>query len=281
MCRIALLLLLPILTALPVASGEQWFWGEGEVSMAQYGWEEAQEKALERARKDALEKASGVEVRAGELAMQIERSDMAGVVDVFSSIIHSQSRGRIVEQADIAYESVGGTPPACKARGRFRIVSETAEPDPGFALHLDVNGRTAAASVRDGEKFVIGIRATKDCYVTILNLFSNDSLAVVYPNSLLQDNFVRANTYYSIFPESLSAVASFRANISAGKAQDIEYLIAVATTRGLALPCDYGPEETLGDLKHFSDALANINTWLLEIPPNERTDTSLMLRVFR
>lgn len=57
-------------------------------------------------------------------------------------------------------------------------------------------------SYRVGDRIVLYFRSDKDCYLTLFNIGTSGKLTVLFPNYLIQDNFIRANEIYSIPGES-------------------------------------------------------------------------------
>ena len=56
----------------------------------------------------------------------------------------------------------------------------------------------SSASYRIGNSIVVGFRATRDCYVTLINLGTSGALTILFPNAYQSDNFVRGGDLYHI-----------------------------------------------------------------------------------
>jgi hypothetical protein len=54
------------------------------------------------------------------------------------------------------------------------------------------------AEYRIGDRIIVHFRATRDCYLTLLNVGTSGKLAVLFPNGLVRDNAVVANRSYEI-----------------------------------------------------------------------------------
>jgi len=258
-----------------------WYQGYGEASLRDYDWKEAGEAALLAATQDALEKASGVHVEVDILSLKQERPGMEDIQDLFSRLIRTRIAGKVVDQSDIQYGLIGADPPTRTVTGRFKIVAETGEPDQDFILDITVNGKGMTPYVTDGEEVVIGLRATRDCYVTVFNFFAHDSMLVAFPNSILRDNHIKADTTYEIFPKSLRDYKTFRAGLLPGRTQDEEMLIAVATKTKRSFPIESDDDSSFGRLLHVNTAMLSLHRWLVTIPIDERTDARLIYIVHK
>jgi hypothetical protein len=66
------------------------------------------------------------------------------------------------------------------------------------ARDIAVAGRKKKAGYRIGQKIVVGFRASRDCYLTLLNIGTSGKLTVLFPNALHKDNFIKAGRDYRI-----------------------------------------------------------------------------------
>jgi len=263
---------------------DKWFRGEGCSSMAEASWNDAKSKALDNAMKNAIEKASGIEVKSSQLSLVMENNNIEEITDLFASIIRTQTQGRIIEIKDTTFVIKDKTEfqPLCCATGLFKIKSDQGKPDPEFVIDMEINGKRDEINFRDGENIVVNVKSSKDCYLTMFNLFSNDSLSVIYPNYFLQDNYILAGNVCSIFPDSLvSSGISLKVGLQPDKKSDTEVLLIIATKEKYPSPFEFNEMNPYGELEHFSNALISINKWLLEIPINERTEEVLIYHIFR
>jgi Domain of unknown function (DUF4384) len=256
-------------------SGGEWYIGEGTVSTEALPWNKAVEQALQEARRDAMQEAAGINVTVSNFRLQQEVNTQ-DIVDLYAKMIRTTSSGIIVAEKNITPENIPGTPPKCKVTGEFKVVSATGDPDPEFELRMKINGRDDVVNLNDQDEIKIEVSATKDCYVTIFNLFSNDSMLMLFPNSFMPDNSIMANRKYTIFPDSLSSQITLRAGLLPGHVEDAEYLIAVATKKQYPLPFEFNRESFELEFKHFADAIIQIGNWLVGIPIGERAEADLV-----
>lgn len=81
-----------------------------------------------------------------------------------------------------------------------------------------------------GDEVVFYLRATQDCYVTLIDLQTSGGLYVLFPNSFQAENVVRGGRIYSV-PAGKAAFT-----INAGGPTGVEGVKAIATRKRLSLP---------------------------------------------
>lgn len=261
----------------------QWHTGVGEAFMVEVGYEEACTRARDKALKCALEKASGTEVWSSNLLYKMEANDIDGITDLFVSMIRTQTFGRIVNQADTSCRVIPDSPPRCRYSGRFEVVPDTGKPDPEFELSLKLNGQADVLNLLNGDRIAIDVGATKDCYLTLFNIYSNDSLSVIFPNNLAKDNFLARGSIINVPPAKSGW--SLTANLLPGRDRDQETIIAVATKERHPFRFAHKGEEYENDpvtrLHSMPDALGTINRWLMDIDIDQRATAMAMYRIHR
>lgn len=83
-----------------------------------------------------------------------------------------------------------------QVQSTFNIELGTAKKEEGITGARDIRIRTR--KYRIGEKIVVYFRSDRDCYLTLLNIGTSGKLTVLFPNYLVQNNFIKANTMYAI-----------------------------------------------------------------------------------
>jgi hypothetical protein len=151
--------------------------------------------------------------------------------------------------------SGGGAASSAGAAARdFAIELWTAPAGAGRAASRDIGVvPDAAGAYRIGDPIVINFRATRDCYLTLLNLGTSGRLTVLFPNARQPDNFVGANRLYAI-PDSASGF-EFRLQGPPGT----ERLKAIATlSKVTLLESQFTAEGALFDARSASAAPRDI-----------------------
>jgi hypothetical protein len=262
-----------------LALAAEWQEGAGVVTVANITPEEARKQALDLARKDALEKAR-LEV-VGITSRQIVESSETGIYDHFIQFTRTITRGRIVEEQilfdNTEQQAIPGTARSqlvYRIALRANIEPDKGEADPVFQVAMTLNRQ----SFRDGDTVSIELSATKDCFATVFNLYSNDSLRVVFPNKYMSDNSLKANSTLRI-PPSAQAGWSLPVSLLPQKSSDAEALLVIATKA--AIPFPTMRSESREGLLSVGDALLAINNWLINIPAEQRTQDMATYRVVK
>ena len=108
------------------------------------------------------------------------------------------------------------------------------------ARDVAVAAKKKKAGYRTGQKIVVGFRASRDCYLTLLNVGTSGKLTVLFPNSLHPDNFIQAARDYRI-PE---ADDDFEYELQGPPG--VEKLKAVATLKKvMLLESNFAPDGSL------------------------------------
>ena len=109
-----------------------------------------------------------------------------------------------------------------------RIKSDSASFHVGFAIEAAMKP-TAIPSYRVGDFLTLRVTADRDCYVTIFDFTTSGSIHVIFPNSLMTDNHIKADRDYVIPTEQ----AGFKIRVT--DPPGIEKLKLFATTKKIPL----------------------------------------------
>lgn len=116
-------------------------------------------------------------------------------------------------------------------KGKKQIVVEKIEdidnPNAGFKVELSVDREDATYKI--GEAVVITFKTNRDCRLTLFNIGTSGKVHIIFPNEYQKDNFVKANTVYSIPPKGANFV--FRVQGPAGE----DVIKAIATLENVEL----------------------------------------------
>jgi hypothetical protein len=229
---------------------------------------EARQKALEKAREDILIQTqrvvANITTRYIAEHNQITYDDFANFTKEISRALITKEE--IIEDPPLSYERLEGSD---KFVYKKRVVLEAwlkevkGEPDPAFQVVL----KTDRSAYHQSEPLKMKVSSTKDCYITIFNLFANDSMKVIFPHQFHPDNFLKANTELSI--PSATESWSLPLYLLPGREQDTEALLIIATKENIL----FNVAENLNTETFFSfpSALQNINRWLIEMAAEEYT----------
>jgi hypothetical protein len=94
---------------------------------------------------------------------------------------------------------------------RLAAIDHGKPPDEGFYVAVKAMRRSEASSrdiaiepshkretFRLGDEVEIGVEASRDCYLTLLNIGTSGKLTILYPNSLHPDSFLPGGTPHTI-----------------------------------------------------------------------------------
>jgi len=203
----------------------QWVTCTGEALVQNISNEEAQIIAKRKARLNAIEKVCGVQIQAESLVRDFM---LAG------DFIHSIAYGHVIQEKDLQWqiETISpdnpSDPPVIKLKltmqAQVKPVNE--KPDPSFKVNLHLNRK----SFDSGDEVIFTITPSKDCYITIINLASNDSVYVLYPNTYHHENFIQADKSFR-FPTTGDRESGFHIRVSAlpRHKEDTEIVKIIAT----------------------------------------------------
>ena len=115
------------------------------------------------------------------------------------------------------------------------IASESADllgfdiPDTAKNASFKISVSTDRKRYNLGDKAKIYLQANMDCYVTVLNLRSNGEITRLFPNKYDRDNFIKANTEYTVPGRN----AKYELNISEPPGK--ESIKVIATTSQVSI----------------------------------------------
>jgi len=257
------------------AFSQEWQEGTGIITFAHITREDAHRQALDKARFDAL-KILGIEV-VGVDGLFSGESSAGNHYNNFIQLIHINTRGRIIDERIIfdgseKQEVIGGESVSMyRVTIEAQIEMDTVKSDPGFNLQMKLNQET----FHIGETMVIDLYATKDCYVTIFCMYSNDSLIVLLPTRYQSDNRLTVGNTLRIPPHG--AYWDMPVDLAGEREYDLESLIAVATKEDIQFQVSNAVKRK--GLIAQSDALLEINRWIVKIDADKRTEAWAFYRV--
>jgi len=256
---------------------QDWYVGDARIPISNITPEQASRKAFEQARTRAIETAQLELVSIS--SRRISELSTGAYYDAFARYTQLVTHGLIVEEDTLkdGVEQIpsigeGGSNLVYHVILRVYVVTPNEKPDPSFVLEINLNSTT----FRDGDTMVIQLRASQDCYVTLFNLYSNDSLRVVVPSRVFPDNHISKDNVLTI--PSVDSPYQIQVSLLPGVEQDIESIMAVAMKKDV--PFTLIKSEGPTSLISVKSALLSINRWLAEVPASERSTSLEQYRVF-
>ena len=196
--------------------------------------DEAQRRALEQAEDKALEQVCGVEIRS--LTAQIRIETQQDFHEAFRQLSMATIYGRIVDRKKPFWVLVengqfrpGELPiPHYCVSLRAKVQKEEGKPDPSFQVTLKLND--GKLTFLEGDEMILHITPTKDCYITVFNVLSDNTVLVLYPPQGRARQVALARQILSIPSEDeRQQGVHFRVGLMPDKTRDAESVWVVAT----------------------------------------------------
>ncbi|BCB96050.1 hypothetical protein JZK55_09720 [Dissulfurispira thermophila] len=170
-----------------------WVEADGEAYMSEIDTpKEVMERAKRDAQSKAIEKAVGVFIKSHTL---VSNSQLA------EDLVYASVRGKI-EKVNIIKEGWDE-----KDRNIYRVTIKAhikpvyPEKGEGISVRLSLS----KADLKEGDEVKIFYKADRDCYIYLFSVAADGSVTMLMPNSINQDNFIKANKAYE-FPPSKSPI---------------------------------------------------------------------------
>ena len=248
--------------------GKGWFKVTESVVIENITPEEAKDRAIQRACKKAIEYFSGIEVSGRVINIQAENQDKI-LIDNFSSITQQTAQGIIIEKEILKNEILSKGNQLLKVITiKVKVDKQKGEKDPSFVLNPEINRE----HFKDGEEMELSIKSSKDCYLTIINICSNDSVYVIFPNKFRNDNFIKSGDLFQL-PNSKDKEIGlyFPVNLLPNKNEDFEMIKIIATKQKI----DFSSVYSFSAYGTYQSALTDLQKWLLKIPRDEIEEVNL------
>ena len=228
--------------------------------------EQARSEALQRARDKAVAEVAGIRIAAQQLRLKSENE--GSVRDAFSYLVHTSTYGRIVRE-EVSYRTeLIDDVPIYRATLRAEVAVEEGSRDPGFVL--EIGARPESHVFRDGEAIEFDLVASRDCYLTVLNIAADGSIDLLFPNAYDGQNQLQAGQAIHL-PRPGGGF-----EIRAGKARPgsaaQEQILAVATIDAVPFSLDVDIAEEIVPERAREAAVTALNQWLLRIPVDRRVE---------
>ncbi len=258
---------------------------EGRALMENLTPQQARHAALNQARAEAVRLVAGVKLKSENLSIRSETmQDQKHVAlqEFFASVNRDMAYGHVVKEEILeermsTFDLQPGLQPQVYYYLRLRAQVKLArgEPDPAFAVQV----KTDKAVYAEHENMFIEVRATKPCYVYVFNLTANDSLTVLFPNLVLQNNRVHADSTLRLMPEGLELEVTLLPGMD--RAHELIYVVATKQRFEFAPEWRDRRRASFRTVASPAFALIELPRWLANIPLDERADCTASYEVFK
>jgi len=241
---------------------DDWYFVKVPVLIENITPEEAREKAIQIACNMAIEEFVGIEVTGRTSLIQAE-SNNAITMDHFSKLTNQTSCGIILEKEIIEEENITQNKHIYKILTlKVKVGKQIGEDDPYFTLEASLN----KDYYQDGDQLFLEVIPSKDCYITVLNIMSDENVATLFPNEFRKANFVKANEMFILPDENDRNLGiKFVVGLLPEKEEDSEIIKIIATKEPLSFSIN----------SDYKTALESLQNWLVKIPRNEVEEVDL------
>jgi len=248
--------------------GNGWFQVTESVIIENITPEKAKEFAIQKACKQAIEFYSGIEISGRVLNIQAENQNKI-LIDNFSSITQQTAQGIIIEKEIIKDEIISnGNQLLNVITIKVKVDNQKGEKDPSFKITANLN----RDYFKDGEEMELSVKSSRDCYLTILNICSNDSVYVIFPNKFRNDNFIKSGELFQLPSSNDKSIGLyFPVNLLPNKNDDFEMIKVIATKQKI----DFSSVYYFSAYGTYQSALNDLQKWLLKIPRDEIEEIDL------
>lgn len=240
--------------------------------------EECQQKALEIARSEAIKQVVGLNIKEEiyhNVSETMINNNPEEYIDLFSRLSHSTANGRILKEDYAFTTKFENDIPIYTAHLHALVVTEKINPDPGFEVKINLSKDVFYDRDSDeyNDEVNFKIWASKDCYLYLFNIMFNDSVQLVIPNKVIENNFYQEGMETQEFEKQIKNLnIKFRVKLSEGKtiAREAFYLIALKdkvdfTSSNLS-------KDQSSIIPTYRAAITDITNWLIKIPSDRRTE---------
>ena len=251
--------------------GDGWYEVMGTSSLENQTLEQARRKAEDIACREAIEHFSGVQVSSSSSYVlgESERMD----VDKYSQIINSVSAGSILEKMPISQKLVDGSFDI-EVKIKVKVGQQKGKADPKFKLKSSLDREY----YKHGEEMTISVTPSMDCYLNILNFSSNDSVYILFPNTLLKNNFIRSGqTFLLPSEENRERGIRFRVGLLPGKEEDLEMIKILATKENIP----FTALSSISTIGTYESTATDIIGWIMDIPRDKMTESTLQYWIYK
>jgi len=254
--------------------GNGWFEVIGQSFIQNITPEEARGRAILDACKKAIEYHSGVEISGRSLDIQAESQGKI-LLDNFSSLSSQVTTGIILEKKLIHEEIKSDGNILVKVVVlKVKVGKQKGEKDPYFTIEPSLNREY----FKDGEEIELSVKSSKDCYLTVLNICSNDSVYVIFPNEFRSDSFLRAGEQFNLPNKYEKEIGlTFPVGLLPGKDEDVEMLKILVTKEKI----DFSSVYSFSAYGTCQSALKDLQKWLIKIPRSEVEEVDLIYYITR
>jgi hypothetical protein len=254
-----------------------WTQGEGRVTFETISPKQAREEALDLARRRAVANVTGYQVSSTADRVRIQSGNE--MMDRFRQITASEVHGHIVEEEILGYRTDmidEALQMVCTIRARVAV--DARKPDPSFRLQSKLLGPESRV-FRSGEQLILELQATKDCYVTVFNVATDGSYAVLIPTERLSNCRLVAKQAQQFPSKDERVISPIRVYAEPDRETTEEYFFIVATLEQYPFLSNELTELGNNLVATPKASPSDFSRWMLQIPPDQRTTSDVFYSI--
>ncbi len=248
--------------------GEGWYKVTTSVRVENITPEQAKEKAIQKACQMAIEQFAGIEVTGRTSLIQAESNNEI-TMDHFSKLTNQVSNGIVLEKEILKEMNFTINEGIMKSVTlKVKVGKQQGETDPYFSIDANLN----KTYFKDGEELELEITPSKDCYLTILNIMSDENVTTIFPNKYREDNFVKANQVFKLPDEKDKSLGiKLKVGLLPDKKEDTEMIKIIATKEPVNFQIN----------SDYKTALESLHNWLISIPQDQIVESDLQYFIYK
>jgi hypothetical protein len=237
--------------------------------------EEGWKKAINNARANAIKEVVGVHITE-EIYRNISETSVnesGKIYDTFAKLSRSNSSGKIIEEEILDKQTVVENDiPVYKVRLRAKVAEDSGNNDPDFNVKI-IMPKTVFydRGPNNSDELTFDIWASKNCYIYLFNILSDESVSLLIPNSYVRDNFYSIDKEIQEFEKDLSNL-SFEVALPSGEDNAVEALYLVALKNKLDFVSSGLNDIDEGIISGYQAAISDIQGWMIQVPRDQRTE---------
>jgi len=227
---------------------------------------QAREIATTKALTNIIEFYSGIEVNASSFSILTETNLQVGM-DHFSQITNTMSRGVILDKKILEkHRKKYGKEWLYIVSLEGKVGKLEGERDKFFKLEAKLNRER----YQSGDEMVITIKSTKDCYVYVFNILSDETVNALLPNQYLAENMIRKGETLRVPPKN-GIIGNFRVGLPAGEKFAMESILVL----GIKAEKDISIKDFDLNMGSYRMALSKLREFIMDFPRDQVEQVNL------
>ena len=237
----------------------------GEAVLEEMTPDKAKELCINRAKVKAIEEVAGVRI----ISDTFVRDSV-----LFSDFINAASYAWVKEVKEVRwdpiedYRKTADSSPLPMYRVRLKaLVVMDKDADPGFTVDLKLNRNT----YETGDEMVITVGPSRDSYLNVFNVLSDDSVTLIFPNKTRKKNHVKKGQKVILPDRDAGEQKKLKIFNTTGRSMEKESILVIATKDDVDLSLGEFAEAAIHEDRARTGSFKHLLEKMKHIPPRDRT----------